>query len=220
MSRYFVIIGLQVLILSTVIAQNTPVFFKDSLVNSNNFGLGICYENTLYSTVSYNRICNIKNKNIAIGIEIGSPLLLLVERNKKIAINSGIYLLKNRFNIRSQVEINTNFYEDANSKGEFMNVSIGLFPGLYKPRYFIATEFTYRNNLYTSFNFKETYSIQGHEVLTNTTGNFLLGLNSGFFIKSCFEVQFKIYYNIHRDFKNYPPYTQNVGLGVVSSFWF
>lgn len=220
MKKILIILGALVLLTNNVNAQNLPVFFNDSVTKRNLTGLNFNYENTLYFGINYDRIITVKGKNISVGVEFGSPLYLITERNKRIAVNTGIYLLKSDFNIRTQLSISTNFYEDALSKGQFMDINIGLFPGYYRPKFFIASEISYRNNLFTTFNFKDISPVQGDLILANTTGSFNFGLNGGVFIKRRLELKSRLFYNMPRNFKNYPPFTQNVGFNLGLNYWF
>ena len=220
MKKILIILGVFLLSSTIIVSQNSPVFFNDSISKRNVGGLNFLYENTLHIGVSYNRIFALKERNIDFGVELGSPLFLISERNKRIAINTAIYLLKSDFNIRTQFGISTNFYEDALSRGQFMDMSIGLFPGYYRPKYFIASEISYRNNLFTTFNFRDISTVQGDLILANTTGNFNFGLNGGVFIKRRLELKSRLFYNMPRNFKNYPPFTQNIGFSLGLSYWF
>lgn len=220
MKKILIILGVFFLLSPNIVAQNSPIFFNDSISKRNVVGLNFLFENTLYTGISYDRIITVKEKNVNIGIEFGSPLYLISERNKRIAINTAVYLLKSDFNIRTQFGVCTNFYEDALSKGQFMDVSIGLFPGYYRPKYFIASEISYRNNLFTTFNFKDISPVQEDLILANTTGSFNFGLNGGVFIKRRLELKSRLFYNMPRNFKNHPPFTQNVGFSLGVNYWF
>ena len=220
MEKILIRIGIFLLFSPNIVAQNSPVFFNDIISKRNVVGLNFLFENSLYTGISYDRIITVKEKNVNIGIEFGSPLYLISERNKRIAVNTGVYLLKSDYNIRTQVSISTNFYDDALSKGQFMDASVGIFPGYYRPKYFIASEISYRNNLFTTFNFKDISPVQGDLILANTTGSFNFGLNGGVFIKRRLELKSKLFYNMPRDFKNYPPFTQNIGFNLGVNYWF
>jgi hypothetical protein len=200
--------------------SNTPIFFKDNIPKKNVVGIGFAYENTLYAGLSYDRVVKIHNKHLSLGLAFESPLLLLAEKNKRIALNGSVYLLHTNFNIRTQATLSTNFYEDVLSKGQFMDASIGLFPGYYKAKYFVSAEISYKNNIFTTFHFTENSSVKGGNLIVyNTMGNGNLGLNAGVLVKNRLEIKARLCYNMPRNFKNYAPYTQNIAVNLGLSYW-
>jgi hypothetical protein len=222
MVKQIALLAIVLLAINAASAQTTsPVFFNhDNNARKNTVGLGFTYENTLYAAVGYNRVVKIKHRNLDLGLEYGSPILLVTDRSQRIAVNGSIYLLNSDFNILSQLGISTNFYEDVLSKGVFMNGYIGLYPGYFKETYFVSAELSYKNNIFTTFNFTDISPVQGNDVVYNTTGNFYFGAYGGVFIKERLEMKARVFYNMPRDFQNYPPYTQNFGFNICLNYWF
>lgn len=220
MKIFLLLICISVLGIGKIDAQNLPVLFNHNATEYHVTGLNISFENTLYIAFNYDRIISFKGRNASIGVALESPIYLLADRNKRITLNSSVYLLPNKFTFRTQFSLSTNFYEDALSKGHFMDFSLGVFPGYYLPKYFIASEISFTNNIFTTFNFKEISPIQGNLVLTNTTGSFNFGLQGGILLKERFEVVTRLYYAMPRSFKNHPPFTQNIGFSLGTNYRF
>jgi hypothetical protein len=204
----------------SLFAQNTPVFLIDTTSKNNVLGLNITYENTIYGTINYDQIIDTRHNRISVGIEFGSPLLLIPGRNKILGLNTSLFLFKGPYNVQGQCNLRTSFYEDVLSKGLFMDLGIGLFPGYYKSKYFSACELSYKNNILTTFNFSKINPIQDDLTLFNTTGAFRFGLSGGVLIKKRFETKARLFYSVPRDFSFYPPYTQGIGFALGTNFWF
>ena len=220
MKKHIIFICTFLIYISTMAQDHTPVFFRDDDSKKNTIGLGMKYAYTLYGELSYNRIVRIKSRNVGIGIGLSTPALLLLERNKKIAFSASTYLLKSKFNIRSQMSISTNFYDDVSSSGQFMDASVGVSPGFYESNFFVSTELSYTNNIFTTFNFSDINPFPERDILLfNTVGNFKFGIQGGVLLKDRYEIKSSLIYNISRNFRNYSPYTQNIGLKLSINYW-
>jgi hypothetical protein len=219
MSKYF-ILTLFLSINYFSFGQQTSVWFFQNVNSSKNIiGLGLYYQNTISLGLNYTRIQSVKNKKIALQLEASSPLFLLKDRNKDFYLTSSMYIFNSQFNVKTQIGTNFKMYSDVFSKGEAGFIHLGLFPGYYNDKFFVATEFSYKNNLFTSFRFKETYTLVPSTVLYNTNGFFNFGTNFGCLIKDKFELSARLIYYIARDFKNYSPYTQNIGISIGMKYY-
>lgn len=208
-------------IFSTSAQINSPIFRPDANQIKHSIGIGIGYLNTINTTLSYHRIVSIKSKPICFNLELTSPLMILNSRNKSINIGANLFLLKSTFNVKAMMRVKEAFYEDVMAKGNYLDLSVGLFPGYYQKNFFVSTEFMYENNVFTTYNFKEINPVPNHNVISyNSFGNLTTGINGGVAIKNSIEIKARLYYSISRDFKNYAPYTRNIGAQIAFNYRF
>ena len=206
---------------STSAQLNTPIFRPDSNQLKHSIGVSISYLNTLNTTLSYHRITSIKNKPICLDLEVSSPLMILSSRNKIVNIGANLFLLNSAFNVKALMRVKEGFYEDVMAKGNYLDLSVGIFPGFYRKNFFVSTEFMYENNVFTTYNFKELNPVTNRKVVSyNSSGDFSVGISGGIAIKNRIELKTRVNYSISRDFKNYSPYTRNIGVQIALNYRF
>lgn len=59
-------------------------------------------------------------------------------------------------------------YQLQEAKAKFMDLSISLYTRYNKKKYFVSTELSFRNNIFTTFNFTERSSVQGSDFIVIT----------------------------------------------------
>lgn len=211
------IVALFLFISQMAIAQQSPVyFFNRNDLPKNALGIGVSYQSTISTGISYTRICAAKNRNIALQAEIGSPVILLKDRSKDFHLNGSTYLFHSRLNVKALAGLSFKTYNDVLSEGEALFYNLGVYPGIYNEHFFIAAECAYRNNIFTTFRFKEIYPEVDNTTLYNVSGTLTCGVNTGFMVKEKVEMNARLFYFIYRNLQNYSPFTQNIGasLGV------
>lgn len=206
---------------STSAKLNTPIFRPDSNQFKQSIALGIGYLNTINTTLSYHRIVSIKRKPICFDLELMSPLMILNSRNKSVNIGANLFLLKSKFNVKALMRVKEGFYEDVMAKGNYLDLSVGIFPGYYHKNFFVSSEFMYENNVFTTYNFKEIKPVPNRKAVSfNSSGYFTTGISGGVVVKNTVEIKARLYYSISRDFKNYAPYTRNIGAQIALNYRF
>jgi hypothetical protein len=220
MKKYCTIFSLLVLFSIQIEAQNFSVWnLKSTEIKKNITGFDFTYNSTLFMGVGYARVFNANkttSRRIALQAEISSPLYLIGTRNVDLSLSGSTFLINKPFDIKATIGTHYRFYEDVLSKGGASFFSIGINPGYFASRFHVASEISWKSNISTSLDFnKELYPNINDTIIYNSTRYLNLGICAGVYLKNRIELNLRGIYQISAvTFKNYPPYTQNLGVSI------